>query len=128
MLGNGIGHNSFRRSSVALTRSVSTTSFVGRASDTLQRSLSIRSLAKRERKPYKFADALRFQTFRLLMFVEDRHIFYIKMRDDMGEQLCAYQVTGETTMDEAKKFFATLCDLVCKRYELCGDCSPILRS
>lgn len=80
---------------------------------TLKRSLSfISNISKPERKPFKFIEALQFISFRQFMFIRQDGLFYLKMRDNYSDELCALKITGETTIETAVNFMQTLCDQV----------------
>jgi hypothetical protein len=79
---------------------------------TLQRNLSFMSMSKRERKPFKFLEALRFPSFRMFFYTYGDGMFYLKMRDEMYEEMCSFRITGETSMPIAKDFFENMCTLV----------------
>uniref|UniRef100_A0A1I7SJY8 EF-hand domain-containing protein n=1 Tax=Bursaphelenchus xylophilus TaxID=6326 RepID=A0A1I7SJY8_BURXY len=65
-----------------------------------------------QRKPYKYIDALRFSCFRLLLHTQDRGVFFMKIRDQKADEMCAFQVAGETDSRAAMVFLNELVHVI----------------
>ncbi|KAI6192138.1 Protein ECT2 [Aphelenchoides bicaudatus] len=80
---------------------------------TLKRSLSfISNSVKNERKPFKFIEALSFNSFRDFMYIRQDGLFYVKMRDSMDEGQVTLRIASDTTVELATNFMHSLCDLI----------------
>lgn len=46
------------------------------------------------------------------MYIRQDGLFYLKLRDEMSDEMCALKIAEDTTVDTACNLMETLCDQV----------------